>query len=85
VIYVFLRFKAGVDNQNVPPEKRRHKMTVMLSDDEQAFRDAIAKHQGTDASSVMRKGMLDLGRGLGLEFPLSKKTAPAVKPRRGGQ
>jgi hypothetical protein len=56
----------------MPPTERTKVMTVRLSEDEEAFRDAIAEHLGTDGSSVMRQAMLKLGRDLGFEFPLKK-------------
>lgn len=66
--------------KKMPPTKRNLKMTVMLSEDEVEFRDAVAQHLGTDASGVMRQGMLKLGRDEGFEFPLKKKERPARKP-----
>ena len=52
-------------------------MTVMLSHAEFEFREALEKYLGNDGASVMRQGMLQLGRECGLEFPL--KTGDSVK------
>lgn len=54
-------------------------MTVRLSEDEEAYREALELHLGTDGSSVMRMGLLKLGRSEGIEFPLSKEGA--AKPK----
>lgn len=63
----------------MPEIKRSNPMTVKLSDDERDFRIALEEHLGTDGSSIMRQGMLELGRRLGFEFPL-KKSREKRKP-----
>lgn len=72
--------------ETMPPEEstaRPHIRAVRLSDDERDFHDAISLHEGIDGASVMRKGMLDYGRKLGLEFPLKRKAA--ASPKKGGR
>ncbi|MGI0135184.1 MAG: hypothetical protein ACREBW_09540 [Candidatus Micrarchaeaceae archaeon] len=54
-------------------------MTVNLSDDEWDFREALEERLGTDGSSVMRQGMIDLGILKGLEFPLKRPKRPSPK------
>jgi len=55
-------------------------MTVLLSDEEEELRDAVEKRLGTDGSGVMRQGLINLGLGLGFEFPLKKKPQARPKP-----
>lgn len=57
----------------MPPKDRKKLMTVRLSEDEEALRDALELYLGTDVASVMRHGLLELGRNNGFEFPLKKK------------
>jgi hypothetical protein len=58
-------------------------MTVMLSDAEFDFREALEKYLGTDGSSIMRQAMLKFGRDLGLDFPLKEgKREEGVGKRR---
>jgi hypothetical protein len=62
----------------MPPIKRPVKMTLMLSEEEAAFRDELARQLGSDASAVTRQGMLDLGRRNGLTLPLAKASQEGV-------
>lgn len=59
--------------------ERHKKMTVRLSDDEEAMRDFLEIHLGTDGNSVMRQGMLEIARRLGFTFPLPKTKEPDPK------
>lgn len=61
--------------------QRDRVMTVRLSDEEEALREALELHLGTDGASVMRMALLELGRARGVE-PLNKKGAPPVKAGR---
>jgi hypothetical protein len=54
-------------------------MTVRLSEDEEAFRDALAERLGSDGSAVMRQGMIELGIQKGLDFPLKRQRRPHPK------
>ena len=65
----------------MPPIKRKHKMTVMLSDDEREFRDEVVLQLGGDSSSIVRQGLIELGKRIGLKFPLPKRDRPARKGR----
>jgi hypothetical protein len=57
----------------MPPKIRPNSISVRLSDDEVAFRELLEEQLGTDGASVMRMGLLDLGRARGFEFPISKE------------
>lgn len=59
--------------------ERHIKMTVRLSKDEEAIRDLLEVHLGTDGNSVMRQGMLDLARREGIKPPETTKRA---RPRK---
>lgn len=61
--------------------QRDRVMTVRLSDEEEALREALELHLGTDGASVMRMALLELGRARGVE-PLNKKERPPVKAGR---
>lgn len=51
------------------------KMTVRLSEREEAIRDALEIDMGTDGNSVLRQGMLDLAKLRGVTPDLNKKKA----------
>jgi hypothetical protein len=55
-------------------------MTLRLSHNEEELRDALAEHLGTDASGVMRQGLLKLARDEGVTVE-SKHPRPMKKPR----
>jgi len=55
--------------------KRPHKMTVRLSDDELALREALELDTGGDGNTVMRQGMIDLAKLRGLKVTLNDKPA----------
>lgn len=65
--------------------ERHKKMTVRLSDDEEAMRDLLEVQLGTDGNSVMRQGMLEIARRLGFTFPLNENSpdpkGPGVRKR----
>lgn len=63
----------------MPPKERTHSISVRLSDDELEFRELLEQQLGIDGASVMRMGMLKLGRAEGFEFPLNKKERPIPK------
>lgn len=60
------------------PIERNKVMTVRLTEEEEALREALEKHLGTDGSSVMRQAMLKLARDLNVE-PLTQKKRPSSK------
>lgn len=65
----------------MPISVRPHKVGTRLSDAENAVREMLELHLGTDKSGVMRQGLLELGRKHGItihnaEETLKKKNAP---------
>lgn len=62
------------------PPNRTKLMTVRLSEDEEQLRDALEIYLGTDGASVMRHGLLELGRANGFEFPLKKPLNKKERP-----
>ena len=69
---------------DMPPVDRTEKMTIRLTPDECALRDALAEYLGVNPSGVMRQGLLRLARAEGIVLPETKKT-PDPKARRGGK
>ena len=61
-------------------DSREKKMTISLSDLEEAVRDEVALYLGTDGAGVIRQGLLDLGRKCGITIDnvmaLKKRKAP---------
>jgi chaperone required for assembly of F1-ATPase len=63
--------------KDMPPIKRPNKKTIMISDEEEALTELLAKHWGTDISSVFRQSLLRACREEGIVLPETKP-----KPRR---
>ena len=57
-------------------------MTVRLSDDELAIREALEIDTGGDGNSVMRQGMIDLAKLRGIKPPQKEKATPEGVARR---
>lgn len=61
---------------------RPHKMTVRLSDEELAIREALELDTGGDGNTVMRQGMIDLAKLRGIKPPQKKEAVPEGTARR---
>jgi hypothetical protein len=61
------------------PKDRPNSISVRLSDEEAELREALEKHLGIDGASVMRQGLLKLGRDEGFEFPVSRGNKKSAK------
>jgi hypothetical protein len=65
----------------MPPIKRPNKKTIMVSDEEAALTELLAKHWGTDISSVFRQSVLKAAREEGITIPQPAQEAKP-KPKR---
>ena len=57
---------------------RSEKMTLRLTPEEAALRDALADHLGVNEAGVMRMALLKLGRAEGIAAPIEK--SPSADP-----
>lgn len=57
-------------------------MTLRLSDDEWAIKEALELDTGGDGNSVMRQGMIDLAKLRGIKPPQKETAAPEGTARR---
>lgn len=71
--------KSGIIN-DMPPFERTQKMTLRLTPEEVAMRDALAKELGINISGVLRMGLRELARIRGVNVEkAAKPQGPAAK------